>query len=124
MDPHATPGIPLAVREDQAGDLRLWWRPGRSLWPMGPMVQARFVFLLPGVDWLDSSQHGDVSHLDRIPTNASQVLELILLWPGRCEIPRPCSMLSVVRVLETNILLPRLNVPMLKKLVLLLGDYV
>ncbi len=51
-----------------------------------------FVFLLPGVGWLDSSQHEDVSHLDRIPMNASQVLALILLWLARCGIPRPCLM--------------------------------
>src|SRR5881398_1529945 len=123
MDPHATPGIPLVVQEDQAGDLRPWWQPGRSRWHMGPMELARFVFLLLGVDWLGSSRHGDVPHLDRIPMNASQVLALILLWPGRCEIPRPCLMLWVVRVLETNILLPRLNVPMRRKLVLLQDDY-
>src|SRR5216684_1645728 len=87
--PHDTD---LMTRFKQAGDLRPWWQPGRSRWHMGPMEPARFVFLLPGVDWLGSSRHGDVPHLDRIPMNASQVLALILRWLGRCEIPQPCLM--------------------------------
>src|SRR5213082_1389983 len=61
--------IPVAHGTDGAGSIRI---------------------LMDGVDWLDSRQQGDVSHLARIPTNASQVLALILLCPGRYEIPRPC----------------------------------
>src|SRR5579875_1942787 len=121
---HITPGTSLAVQADRAGGLRLWWRHAQFRWHMRPMALVPFVFRRPGVDWWDSNRREGVSPPGRIPTNASQVLALILRWHGRCEIRRLCLMLYMGRGLETNISLPRQHVPTLKKWVPLRGGYV